>query len=743
MTIKMIIGHIKKLDDGTFETQELVDHLAGTALLAFSFASKFNNAEWGRLLGFWHDVGKYSKEFQDYIRINSGYEENDQKLSKTDHTSAGAIFAQEKLPQMWPPIAYCIAGHHAGLLNYYPELGISGDLHNRLSKLDFFENVKNIIPEEISQIGNLNPPTGKPLPVEQMHTWIRMLFSCLVDADYLDTERFMNPESFAKRGKYKSVSDLKGLFENYMAMFAKNAPLTNVNQIRKNILNQCIEAGIKEPGFFSITVPTGGGKTLSSMAWALEHAIKYNKSRIVFAIPYTSIITQTAQVYRDIFGENQVIEHHSNIDEEADSKERKLATENWDAPIVVTTNVQLFESLFANKTSRCRKLHNLTNSIIILDEAQMLPPEFLRPILSVLKGLVENFGVSVLFSTATQPSLSGIIGGSGRNAFMGIADDTVREIVPGFVQLANDLKRVEIQMPENTNQPTEWAEIADELKKQRQVLCVVNTRKDCRELYNLMPEGTIHLSRMMCSAHVMDTITKIKKSLKIGDPIRVISTQLIEAGVDIDFPVVYRAMAGLDSIAQCAGRCNREGKLNKEGKMGLTKVFCTIKGTPPGLMRKGADTLIELLNLHRKGNYLDPKMFQQYFSLFYSRIQDFDKPKVASLLWQNAPEMKFQFATAARDFRLIDDKGGQSILVEYGKGADLIRILKSKGPEAWLMRQLQQYSVSVNAWDFNEICKAGLVEQVHGCWVQAYENIYNSKAGLMSKGEWLEEIHII
>jgi CRISPR-associated endonuclease/helicase Cas3 len=739
----MNIGHIKTNDCDEFEFQELHDHLEGTAILASNFASEFQNGEWGRLLGLWHDIGKYSEDFQNYIKINSGYEENDQKMPKTDHTSAGAIFAKETLPQYWPPLAYCIAGHHAGLLNYSPELGISGDLKNRLNKIEFYDRIRDCIPDKLKQVGTLNLPTGNPLPPEQMHLWIRMLFSCLVDADYLDTERFMNPESFAKRGKYKSVGELKVLFENHMSTLSKNSPITNVNHIRNKVLDQCIQSGEKRPGFFSITVPTGGGKTLSSMAWALGHAVKYNKSRIVFAIPYTSIITQTAQVYRDIFGENHVIEHHSNIDEEADSKERKLATENWDAPIIVTTNVQLFESLFANKTSRCRKLHNLANSIIILDEAQMLPPEFLKPILSVLKGLVENFGVSVLFSTATQPTLTGKIGGFGQNAFKGIDSEIVREIIPDYMELVDDLKRVNLQMPENPNQATDWAEIADELQKYNQALCIVNTRKDCHELFNLIPEGTIHLSRMMCSAHVMNTIAEIKQRLKNSKPVRVISTQLIEAGVDVDFPIVYRALAGLDSIAQSAGRCNREGKLNKEGKLGLTKVFCTNKGTPPGLMRKGADTLKELLHIHYGKDFLDPKLFQQYFSLFYSRVQDFDKPAIENLLVTDAMQMKFQFATAARDFRLIDDKGAQSILVEYKAGADLIGLLKRKGPEPWLMRKLQQYSVSVNARDFEEIRKAGLIEQVHGCWVQTYEKLYNPKAGLMSNGEWLEEIHII
>lgn len=738
------IAHIRKNNKEEHEFQLLTVHLEETAARAKSFADEFGNGNWGELIGLLHDIGKYSSDFQSYIRVNSGFEENDQLKPKTDHTSAGAILAKEKLPNLfWWPIAYCIAGHHAGLHNWVPEPGISGDLRNRLSKQEFLEKIRAAIPVDIIQLEKLNAPTGKSIPPEYMHLWVRMLFSCLVDADYLDTEHFMNPESSAKRGNYQSLSELKELLEIFMLNLSKSAPQSAINIIRNSVLEQCIKSGAKEPGFFSITVPTGGGKTLSSMAWALEHAVKYNKKRIIFAIPYTSIITQTAQVYQNIFGENNVIEHHSNIDEDASSKERKLATENWDAPIVVTTNVQLFESLHANRSSRCRKLHNLTNSIIILDEAQMLPPEFLKPILLVLKGLVKNFGVSVLFSTATQPTLTGVIGGTGLNAFTGIESASVREIVPDYKRLVSDLKRVNLQMPANPNNPTTLAEIANELPEYSQVLCIVNTRKDCRELYNLMPKGTIHLSRMMCSAHIMETIEEIKKRLKNDEPIRVISTQLIEAGVDIDFPVVYRAMAGLDSIAQSAGRCNREGKLNKEGKLGLTKVFCTNNGIPPGLMRSGADTLVELLHKFKGCDFFNPDIFNEYFTLFYSKVRNFDKPDIEYSLLTDANQMHFQFATAARDFKLIDDKGAQSILIAYKAGADLIKLFKRKGPEAWLMRKLQQYSVTVNARDFEEIRKAGLIEPVFGCWIQANEMLYNSNAGLMSNGEWLEEIHII
>lgn len=740
------IGHIKSANTNQFELQDLYNHLEGTAEIASKFAAEFNNSGWGKLLGLWHDIGKYSDEFQEYIKVNSGYEEDDQRRPKTDHTSAAAILAKDIYPNFfWQPIAYCIAGHHAGLHNWLPEIGVSGDLSDRLMKQELLDKVRLKIPKELFENFNLNPPIGKPIDSNQMHLWIRMLFSCLVDADYLDTECFMNPESFERRGKYDSLFELKSRFDIYMEEMSKNAPISQVNTIRSKLLKDCIDSGELSPGFFSITVPTGGGKTLSSMAWALVHALKYNKTRIIFAIPYTSIITQTAQIYRSIFGDDNVIEHHSNIDENTNTQKRKLAAENWDAPIVVTTNVQLFESLFANKTSRCRKLHNLVNSIIILDEAQMLPPEFLNPILTILKGLVGHYDVSVMFSTATQPALTGKVGGKGQFAFEGIGSESVREVVQNVDELAFNLKRVAIDLPKSTNETVDWSTIADELQQHKQVLCIVNTRNQCRELHELMPEDTLHLSRLMCTSHIMDVIDEIKLRLKENKPVRVISTQLIEAGVDIDFPVVYRAIAGLDSITQCAGRCNREGKLNKENRLGLMKVFVPSKGTPNGLMRKGADTFKEMLvnRSDSENSLLEPKAFQEYFRLFYSKIDNFDKANIGDSLWKDAQSMKFQFATAARDFRLIDDKNAQTILVEYKEGSDLIQLLKRKGPEPWLMRKLQRYTVSVNERDFAEIRKAGLIVELHGCWIQEYSKLYNPYSGLQLKGKWLEEINII
>ena len=290
-------------------------------------------------------------------------------------------------------------------------------------------------------LSDIKIPALKAAPVKNprdLHLWVRMLFSCLVDADFLDTERFMSPENFALRENSLSLKELKARFDSFMDKMSKNAPSTEINKIRAEILSNCRQGAMKEPGLFSLTVPTGGGKTLASMGFALDHAIKYGKSRIIVAIPYTSIIEQTADVYKNVFKNgdedlsNVVLEHHSNLDPDKETTKSKLAVENWDAPIVVTTNVQLLESLFAAKTSRCRKIHNIANSVIILDEAQMLPPEYLKPILGTLESLTTDFGCSVVLCTATQPTLQGHIGSApaphGEGGFEGLPPNNVREL---------------------------------------------------------------------------------------------------------------------------------------------------------------------------------------------------------------------------------------------------------------------------------------------------------------------------
>ena len=541
-----IISHVRQ-SDKAIQTNEA--HQRGVAALAERFAAKFGMGDFGQLMGLLHDKGKEQADWQKYIQGVTGFNEEFASLKAGPHHAyVGAIIAQKQYPQIAPLIAQPIAGHHRGLYDYG----------------DYKEEIRQEIPNDVS-IGEPIPvyPTFPKMKPSDLHHLVRMLFSCLVDADSLDTELFMNPEQFRLRGSQTSLLQLLAMLQKHLERIKANAPDTEVNRIRNYVQKQCIKESQGKGGFYSLTVPTGGGKTLASVLWALHHAVKNHLQHIIIAIPYTSIIVQTASTLKQIFGEDNVLEHHSNVNpEEIKNKELRermqLATENWDYPIIVTTNVQLFESLFSNKRSDCRKLHNIVKSVIILDEVQTLPLGFYKPIVHTLDSLQRIFGTTVLFTTASQPVLTGRIDGT--NPSVGFdALQSVHEIIPAEANLPNKLRRVELKF--NRDACT-YDEIAAQLAKYQRVLCIVNTRKDAKELYERLPKEGIclHLSRMMCPAHVSATIERIKQALKdAGDKaIRVIATQLIEAGVDIDFPVVYRQEAGLDSILQAAGRCNRD-----------------------------------------------------------------------------------------------------------------------------------------------------------------------------------------
>jgi CRISPR-associated endonuclease/helicase Cas3 len=531
------------------------------------------------MAGLWHDLGKYRTAFQRYLRTASGYNPNahieETAPGRVDHSTAGALYAEQTLGRTGRVLAYLIAGHHAGLPDYETADTGRAALKSRLQEgrvkgyLD--ETLRAVIPADI-----LAPQPLSSRPIgdrDGFHLWVRLLFSCLTDADFLDTERFMTPTQVALRVDFPHVETLLTQFKVSMDTLLANRVPTPVDTIRQQVLHHCQAAAAQVPGLFSLTVPTGGGKTLSSLAFALEHAVRYGKQRVIYAIPYTSIIEQTAEVFRDIFGPlgDVVIEHHSQaeVDPQQETAKSRLACENWDAPLIVTTNVQLFESLYAARPSRCRKLHNIVDSVVILDEAQLLPPEYLKTLCQTIKLLTEYYGVTFVFCTATQPEL-----GSRQHLgkiFHGL--DNIREIMPAPGALYHALRRVQVTLPSMPIQPQTWAEIATELSEHAQVLCIVNgARRDARELWYLMPPDTYHLSALMCGEHRSDKLKEIRAKLDRNEPVRVISTPLVEAGVDVDFPVVYRALSGLDSIAQAAGRCNRHGKLPH---LGQVKVFDT------------------------------------------------------------------------------------------------------------------------------------------------------------------------
>lgn len=713
----MYISHIKnKANQWLIQTND--EHQANVAALASQFASSFGMGEWGKVMGLLHDKGKETTAFQQYIRKESGYEPDIRITSDTHHAYIGALAAQKLFPQPSALLANPIAGHHRGLYD-------SGDLK---------ELLKCNIPHEIKTVpinATLNLPHIQ-LQRYHFHHLVRFLFSCLVDADRLDTEAFMTPEQSRLRGNHASMAELKQMLEQHLSLLNQSTPDTYVNKVRRYVQEQCVAESQGETGYYSLTVPTGGGKTLASVLWALNHAVRNNLQRVIIAIPYTSIIIQTAATLKHIFGEDNVLEHHSEVDygDSETVSPLQLATENWDYPIIVTTNVQFFESLFSNSPSLCRKLHNIARSVVIFDEVQTLPLGFYQPIIEGIKTLKEVFGTSLLFTTASQPVLEGT-----HRGFDGL--NHIHSIISNERQLHKELKRVEIEVLQES---CTYDDIAERLTRHNRVLCIVNTRKDAKEIYERLPqEGiTLHLSRMMCSAHIKHTIQLIKKALTSDTemPIRVVSTQLIEAGVDIDFPIVYRQEAGLDSILQAAGRCNREGKI----KVGRTFVFSLSKehNLPKGYITQ---TNNARKNVGGINDWFSPDTISRYFEQLYSRVDSFDEKQICALC--NEPR-SVQFEEAAKEFRLIEDIS-VPVYVGYGEGQALTdELLRTRNISYRLMKQLSQYCVNVRQSDFKTLHEAGAILSVaDNIYILQDPSLYDEKLGLTCHNKFLEETIII
>ena len=732
----IFLAHVREDQNGVWHEHLLDEHLREVANLAGKFAKHFDSEDWANLAGLWHDLGKYSSEFQRYIKTVSGYDAEahiEGKPGRVDHSTAGAIHAMRQFGAHGRILAYLIAGHHAGLPDWSAADTAGKALSIRLGEEQ--NHLLDRIPAQIipQEIFTQTKPTSKPRGgADGLHLWLRILFSCLVDADFLDTESFMDNNKAATRSGYRDLNNLLTDFNQYMANKSASAEATPVNAIRADILRQCREKSALNPGLYSLTVPTGGGKTLSGMAFALQHAVQHKKQRIIYVIPYTSIIEQTAGIFREIFGDN-VVEHHANLDPDKEDARSRLATENWDAPVIVTTNVQFFESLFAARTSRCRKLHNIVDSVVVLDEAQLLPPEFLQPIADVMNQLTSHYGVTFVLSTATQPAL-GSFQPFGGKAFRGL--DKVQEIMDDPDALYQKLERVTVSIPADLQKPLDWESIATELLQHPSVLCIVSRRDDARELHRLMTaheagKGTLHLSALMCGEHRSLVIADIKARLKRGEPVRVVSTQLVEAGVDVDFPVVYRTLAGLDSIAQAAGRCNREGK---QVQLGQVVVFVPPKPAPPGLLRQAAQISVSLLT-GNTGNALGRDLAKQFFEHLYVRAPSLDKHGIHELLTQDARNCQIQFRTVAEKFRLIDDSTYQTILVRYGDNDTLLGKLEKEGPQRWLMRKLQRYSVNIPKRLFSQLEKQGDVREIwRGIYAQVGNTLYDDVFGVVIDG---------
>lgn len=716
---KEVISHIRP-ETGAIQSND--EHQEGVARLASRFAEEFGMAEWGRVMGLLHDKGKEKAAFQQHIQKESGYKPDIRVEGDYKHAYVGALLAKELFPKFHVLMDNALMGHHRGLYDY-------GDMVETM-KLEIPEDVKT----EHIQANLPLPKIGFP---KDIHHLQRILYSCLVDADFLDTEAFMMPEQSKLRGGHATMKQLEEKLDVFLRVLGENAVDSEVNRIRNEVQQYCLSESAHEVGFYSLTVPTGGGKTLSSVLWAIKHAIKNGLKRIIIAIPYTSIITQTASVLKSVFGDENVLEHHSNVNLEDDDnsetkKKLKLATENWDYPIVVTTNVQLFESLFSNKPSGCRKLHNLVKSVLILDEVQTLPTSFLQPIVDTLDTLKRVFGTSILFTTASQPVLTGDIVGSNKLvSFEGLPE--IKEIIPEEAKLHERLRRVSLEFDEARSN---YDEIAERMVKYPRVLCIVNTRNDAKEIYNRLPKDGIclHLSRMMCPDHVKTTIEQVKTALKQDSNtiIRVVATQLIEAGVDIDFPVVFRQEAGLDSILQAAGRCNREGKM----ELGTTYVFSLQKTLPTGFI---SQTNNARLGMGKNHDWFSPEAMKSYFKQLYSRTPTFDKANIKDLLYK--PEM--QFETAATEFKLIDDNT-TLVIINWKDSVDLVERLRLDGPNYHLMKALSQYSVNVRENDWKKLFATGSVEELfEGIYVISDKGFYDDQVGLVFENHWLEESLIV
>ena len=703
---------------------DLARHLKATAETARTFARTFGAGDLAEWAGLWHDLGKYNPEFQKYLA-------NPIKGHGPTHSDKGALWAS----QILGPLAFPLWGHHSGLPN-------PADLKTKLQEKIKDDTFQKIIELASKEIIPLKPPTPLTQPdfiktKYDAEFFIRMLFSALVDADYLDTEKHFEPKKTAQREGTQTLKGLWTAFENAQQGLSgkKDDP---VNRVRHEVYKDCLGAGELPQGFFRLTVPTGGGKTRSSMGFALRHTLKRKLDRIIFAIPYTSIIEQTADVYREILGADAVLEHHSSVhyEDETDNPSvqetrQRLAAENWDAPVVVTTTVQLFESLLANRPGPCRKLHNIANSVLILDEVQTLPLGLLAPILDVLRQLVSHYNATVVLCTATQPALENSPYLKGLEGVKDIVKDPARHF--------EELKRVEYTSLKQGN-PVSWAEVAEEMRKEKQTLTVVNTKKDALALFAALddPEA-LHLSTLLCGAHRRNVLQEVRKRLEEGKPCRLISTQVVEAGVDLDFPLVLRAEGPLDRIVQAAGRCNREGRLPS----GRVVVFNPQEGKQPsgGGYRTGTETA-RMLTGQAGFDFHDPKSYGRYFQMLYQTV-DLDAKKIQGY------RESLDYPETARRFRMIEEDGVTCVVRYKGhEGKDdtverLIGYLHKPQLEAprWLFRQLQPYLVNIPRRKVGEYERAGLVTLlVPGLyeWLGGYD----TKKGLGSGPQNPEELVI-
>lgn len=694
--------------------QPLAEHLVSVGRLARMHASTFQAGTMAEAIGLLHDLGKYTTDFQRRICGEA---------VRVDHATHGAMLAVKQYGPVGHLLAYAIAGHHAGLAN-----GMDGCERTSLKDRLLGRGLPPLFPQWEQDI--LLPAKLGALPFRQGGAGgamfqaaflVRMLFSCLVDADYLDTEAFYDrvalPGEPNDRGVLRALEapSLMALRERLDACLNAFSADTAVNRIRAGILSHVRGEAERDPGLFSLTVPTGGGKTLASLAFALDHAIRHGLRRVIFVIPFTSIVEQNAAVFRRALGElgdTAVLEHHSAFTQpplSRDDAERyqsqeklKLAMENWDAPIVVTTAVQFFESLFAARPSQCRKLHNIAGSVVILDEAQTMPLKLLRPALAAIDELARNYRCSVVLCTATQPALQApdFVGGL----------EQVRELAPEPPELFRQLARVRVRHVGELDDEA----LAAYMRTNEQVLCIVNNRRHARAVFQAMADqpGARHLTTLMCASHRSKVLARVREDLKQGRPCRLVSTSLIEAGVDVDFPLVLRAEAGLDSIAQAAGRCNREGRRDAASSEVLIFSPANPDWAPPPELKQFAQAARAVLPGHAD-DPLSPAAIEAYFRELYWQKGDaaLDGGEVMSLLQRSRPD-SLPMETLAAKFRMIDSVQMPVIVPFDEKAREALRALRFAEKSGGLARQLQPYLVQLPRQGYEALSKSGAIQPV-------------------------------
>ncbi|MBQ9501037.1 MAG: CRISPR-associated helicase Cas3' [Lentisphaeria bacterium] len=699
--------------------QPLKDHAAGTAGFALAFAKPIGAEIAAQAVGMLHDIGKASDAFQKRLKG---------AIIRVDHSTAGAIEAIRLYHD--PLLAACIAGHHAGL----PDFGTrqtalygDGTLYGRLKAeigaegdIERYDGYRDVITPI--------PPTAVRHPnwvrdPYSVFSYIHFLYSCLVDADFLDTEAFMK-SSPADRGQYEDLKTLERKLDPFLEN--KQNPTSELNRKRTEILNSLIAASAYAPGLYTLTVPTGGGKTLSSMAFALKHALRHGMERIIYVIPYQSIIEQTAKVFSDIFGEENVLAHYSNADFYSDDSEisnrKKLSAENWDAPIIVTTSVQFFESFFSHKSSKCRKLHNVAQSVLIFDEAQALPTDVLRPCLLTISELVKHYGCTAVLCTATQPALNRIF-----NDPPFLPGVPVEELCPDTEALYEFFRRVRYRQEGNLSADA----LAERLLREEQVLCILNTKKSAAELFDILTgEGTYCLTTGLTPRGRRRQLDEIRARLAEELPCRVISTSLIEAGVDVDFPSVWREMAGLDSVIQAGGRCNRENRRAAEDS--VVHIFSREDSAPPRYIRKNVSAA--QIALAAGGDLDSPDTVRDYFNRLLYVLKD-DTALDRGDFMKKMTLQSFPLKEIGESFKVIDEDQC-AVLVPCPENRETIDELRRCGVNRRLLRKLGADTVSLRRSDYLALRGAGCLEEIAGnLSILAKADLYDPRVGLKTEAD--------